>query len=190
MQNKNTFTLRLLQAICENVTNPVFKEYVNFQPDMFDTKNATPKAGEIDVNGEKVTVRPSKNNDCYVYEFGPALGDFLKDKDDEEQLSTLAQWIYNGDNEFGKILDLADKNDILLFHTSENNKFQIKVGDVYTYVNFLKYQDAHGPVTMAAESINEDSEEDEDWMIMWKNSKAKKEDEPYLDFLNRLKDSY
>ena len=187
MAYKDSFTLHALQIICENVTDPVLKEYVNFQPNMFDKKNATPKSGTIDVNGEKVNVRPSKNNDCYVYEFGPKLSDYLYGMTDDERIEELAGFMYDVDNnEFGKILDLADKDDILMFNSSNGN-FAINVGDVYRYLNYLKYQDAHNK--LAAESIKE-ADEDSDWLVIWQNSRAKKDDEPYLSFLNRLKDSY
>ena len=54
---------------------------------------------------------------------------------------------------------------------------------------------------MAAESIEEDlqynndpaaeTEEDADWMIMWKNNQLNKDDEEsYIDYLNRLKGMY
>ena len=54
---------------------------------------------------------------------------------------------------------------------------------------------------MAAESIEEDlqynndpaaeTEEDADWMIMWKNNQLNKNDEEsYIDYLNRLKGMY
>ena len=54
---------------------------------------------------------------------------------------------------------------------------------------------------MAAESMEEDlqynndpaaeTEEDADWMIMWKNNQLNKNDEEsYIDYLNRLKSMY
>lgn len=203
MKNKKSFKNILLHTICENINKDILKEYSHFQPNLFDQKDVLPRTGEFDVNGEKITVEPSKIGNYNVYKFGITAGDYLNQFTNSDDIAeAIAEMYLDEENEMSSILKYANPEDILLFNTSKNKNIEIPFKDVMLFINGInalqKRQEVYG---MAAESINEDTlydndpaaetDTDADWMIMWKNNQLDKDDtEPYIDYLKRIKDIY
>lgn len=191
MENKKSFKSTLLSVICENMDKNILKEYSNFQPDLFDQKDAITRTGEFNVNGEKVTVEPSKFGNYNVYKFGPALGDYLAQFEaDEKTAQTVAEMYLDDENEMSSILEYANPDDVLLFHTSKGKNIEFPFKEVAFYINGMNaLQKRNARYETAAESIEED--ENSDWMQMWKdNQMNRNEEESYIDYLKRLKDMY
>ena len=202
MEKRKSFKNVLLSTICENMNKNILKEYSNFQPNLFDQNNVITRTGEFNVNGEKVIVEPSKFGKYNVYKFGPTLGDYLAQFDEDNVAKQIAEMYLDDENEMSHILEYANPDDVLLFHTSKGKRIEFTFKDVYLYINGMNaLQKRNERYAMAAESIEEDlqynndpaaeTEEDADWMIMWKNNQLNKNDEEsYIDYLNRLKGMY
>ena len=193
----------LLHTICENINKNILKEYSNFQPNLFDQKDTIARTGEFDVNGEKVTVTPSKIGNYNVYTFSSTAGDYFNQFDNVDDIAqAIAEMYLDDDNEMSSILEYANPDDVLVFHTSKNKNIEIPFKEVSFYIKGMNaLQNREARYAIAAESINEDLEyeddpaaetdTDADWMIMWKNNQLNKnDDESYFDYLRRLKDTY
>ena len=202
MEKRKSFKNVLLSTICENMNKNILKEYSNFQPNLFDQNDAMTRTGEFNVNGEKVIVEPSKFGKYNVYKFGPALGDYLAQFDEDKVAQQIAEMYLDDENEMSHILEYANPDDVLLFHTSKGKNIEFPFIDVSLYINGMNaLQKRNERYAIAAESMEEDlqynndpaaeTEEDADWMIMWKNNQLNKNDEEsYVDYLNRLKGMY
>ena len=188
MTDNKSFKAKILQAICENVSIPSLKEYVTFDPDMTDDRNVTPATGDIHVNGIDIPVRYEQDKDYKTYYFPKELGDYLlsKNHSQEEAAKELAEFMNDPNNEFGYILDKAPANseDLLVINTSSYRPIKMRFGEILDQMKMIRYFQNH-PAKVANEAV-----EDEDWMVLWQNSKNKKDDESYLDYLRRLHDSY
>ena len=203
MEKRKSFKNVLVSTICENMDKNTLKEYSNFQPNLFDQKDVVARTGEFDVNGEKVVVEPSRFGKHNVYKFGQALGDYLAQFDKDKMAKQIAEMYLDDENEMSNILEYANPNDILLFHTSNGNNIEFPFSEVSFYIKGMKALQTRNEryATAANESMEEDlqykddpaaeTEEDADWMIMWKNNQLDKNDEEsYIDYLNRLKGMY
>ena len=198
MEKKKSFKNMLLSIICENIDKNTLKEYANFQPDLLNKKDVIARTGTFDVNGETITVEPSKFGNYNVYKFGPALGDYLAQFEDEDKAAQkIAEMYLDDENEISSVLEYANPEDVLLFHTSKGKNIEFPFKNVSLFINGMNaLQKRQMRYDVAAESINEDiipteNEEEADWMVMWKNNQLdKSEDESYIDYLKRLKDSY
>ena len=98
MEKRKSFKNVLLSTICENMNKNILKEYSNFQPNLFDQNDVITRTGEFNVNGEKVIVEPSKFGKYNVYKFGPALGDYLAQFDEDKVAQQIAE-MYLDDEE-------------------------------------------------------------------------------------------
>ena len=204
MTTENTLESLLNKVLKEHVTNGYFKEYINFQPDMLDRTNLLNKAGQFNVNGEKVDVK--QNGGSYQYIFGPKMGDYIKKlydsgKDDTEVALELGKMYLDDNNELRNILDLADRSDTLVFNTSNGEPIDVKVSDVFWTLAYLKrdqrWKEEHQVNEASEDRWKEiDSEEDDPYAddVYWaKKYRAAKqnnmEDEGEEDWLEMWKDS-
>lgn len=188
MEKRKNFKNILLSVICENIDKNILKEYSNFQPNLFDQNDAITRTGEFNVNGEKVIVEPSKFGKYNVYKFSSAFGDYFAQFDEDKVAQQIAKMYLDDENEMSHILEYANPDDVLLFHTSKGKNIEFPFKDVSLYINGMNaLQKRNERYAIAAES----TEEDADWMIMWKDNQLNKNDEEsYIDYLNRLKGMY
>lgn len=201
MNNKTSLKAEILQIINENVSNKYFKEYVNFNPDMTDDRNVSPTTGDINVNGVIIPVRYAQDADYKIYEFPKELGDHLRANCQginekgftapQQAAQLLANYIEDENNELGYILDKAPINDedMLLIHHSKEDMYgpiKIRFHDIHQFLKLNNHYRNH-PEKLQAQ---QEAVEDEDWMILWKNSKNSNNDENFIDYITRLKNSY
>jgi hypothetical protein len=173
MENQQSFRNILLKAIYENSENKLFKE--SFNPECLEEgwkDNLKKGLATAAVAGSLIGGNPAKASDSVHW-----------------SLPDGAQQAYEYDDK-SPIADLYQaQNDIEAF-AKENNI--VKTDDGYYTDQYGNKFNEHDLEELMAgrDPFAEATEDEADWMVMWKNSRQKKDDEPYIDYLHRLKDSY
>lgn len=195
---KSTFVQQLIESIQANVTNPVYlKEYSGTQLGLFSHNDDVPSF-------EGAQIKINNKGDHKEFVFGPEFSDEVEislnpenPQDTTKAEEYVAQFLYGDDegaDDLAKALDTADKNDILIFNPSNDNKFAFPYGNVTQYYAKFK-RDDRAAVNEAVPEYEDDlsalDDRESDWMTMWKDSQLKtSEGESFGDYMNRLKNMY
>lgn len=165
-------------------------EDIEEQPDLFDMNHS-------DIyNGDKtVQVRPTKDgNKQYIFDKKTSdyVDSLITDPADTSNAAMLLAKAYlNLDDEFesndlNRILQNANKEDLLVFNTSSNGKIVIPVEDVFFNFGYLKREHNHFNQAPKEES-NLTEKDDSDWMQKWQNNKARFESVSFMGDIKPLK---
>lgn len=115
--------------------NSSMQEDLEHQPDLFDKT-----LGSFYLEGDEVKVEKAKDG-SKNFIFSPKVGNYLDSQimnpEDTMHIVALLADRYINSDDFSKVLQYANREDSLIFNTTENGPIKISMNDLFDYATYL-----------------------------------------------------
>lgn len=117
------------------------KEDIEEQPNLFNDEEST----FYDDNGLELVnvIKNKQGTKDYIFntESGDYINGLLRDPSDVSYAAKIIADAYQNSDEMAKIFDKANREDNVIFNTSNAGKIKISMNDIFDYINFNKREE-------------------------------------------------